>query len=180
LKKNEFSAPLKSVLGWHILRLKEILPARQKSLAEAKPELKQQIAAESSIDLLYKLASRLEDELGGGARLEEAAQSLSLQLTRQSEVDKKGRTPEGLLVNNLPGGAFLEVAFSTSNGEESLLTEVGDDGYFVVRVDGVTEPSLKSLDSVRAGVTKAWYAEQRRQIAQKKWRGNDHISECRW
>jgi len=167
LKKNEFSAPLKSVLGWHILRLKEILPARQKSLAEAKPELKKQIAAESSIDSLYKLASRLEDELGGGASLEEAAQSLSLQLTRQSEVDKKGRTPEGLLANNLPGGAFLEVAFSTSNGEESLLTEVGDDGYFIVRVDGVTEPALKSLDSVRTGVTKAWYAEQRRQIAQK-------------
>jgi peptidyl-prolyl cis-trans isomerase D len=167
LEKNEFSAPLKSVLGWHILRLKDITPARQKSLAEAKPELKQQIAAESSIDSLYKLASRLEDELGGGARLEEAAQSLSLQLTRQSEVDKKGRTPEGLLVNDLPGGAFLEVAFSTSNGEESLLTEFGDDGYFIVRVDGVTEPALKSLDSVRTSVTNAWHAQQRRQIAQK-------------
>jgi peptidyl-prolyl cis-trans isomerase D len=52
-------------------------------------------------------------------------------------------------------------------GEESLLTEIGDDGYFIVRVDSVTEPVLRSLESVRADVKKAWYAEQRRHIAQK-------------
>jgi peptidyl-prolyl cis-trans isomerase D len=109
----------------------------------------------------------LEDELGGGSRLEEAAQSLNLRLNRQGEIDNKGKTPEGRLVNNLPDGAFLDVAFSTSNGEESLLTEAGDDGYFIVRVDSVTEPVLKSLDSVRADITKEWYAQQRRKIAQK-------------
>jgi peptidyl-prolyl cis-trans isomerase D len=162
-----FTVPLKSVLGWHILRLKEITPARQKSLAEATPDLKKQIATELAIDSLYKLANRLEDALGGGANLEEAAQSLSLELTSQDKLDKTGRTPEGKLVNNLPGGAFLEVAFSTDNGEESFLTEAGDDGYFIVRVDSITEPALKSLESVRTNVTKAWFAQKRRQIAKQ-------------
>ncbi len=162
-----FTVPLKSVLGWHILRLKEITPARQKSLAEATPDLKKQIATELAIDSLYKLANRLEDALGGGANLEEAAQSLSLELTSQDKLDKTGRTPEGKLVNNLPGGTFLEVAFSTDNGEESFLTEAGDDGYFIVRVDSITEPALKSLESVRTNVTKAWFAQKRRQIAKQ-------------
>ena len=162
-----FTVPLKSVLGWHILRLKEITPARQKSLAEATPDLKKQIATELAIDSLYKLANRLEDALGGGANLEEAAQSLSLELTSQDKLDKTGRTPEGKLVNNLPGGTFLEVAFSTDNGEESFLTEAGDDGYFIVRVDSITEPALRSLESVRTSVTKAWFAQKRRQIAKQ-------------
>jgi peptidyl-prolyl cis-trans isomerase D len=167
LKTDGFTAPLESVLGWHILRLKGITPAHQKSLAETTPELKEQIAAETAIDSLYKLANRFEDELGGGASLEEAARSLSLKLTSKGEVDNKGMTPAGSLVDNLPGGTFLRVAFSTGNGEESSLTEAGNDGYFIVRVDSVTEPALKSLDSVRADVTEAWNAQQRRQMVQK-------------
>jgi peptidyl-prolyl cis-trans isomerase D len=174
LETDGFTAPLKSVLGWHILHLKGITSARQKSLAEAAPELKEQIAAETAIDTLYKLANRFEDELGSGASLEEAARSLSLKLTSQDEVDNKGMTPEGGLADKLPGGTFLEVAFSTGNGEESFLTEAGDDGYFIVRVDSVTEPALKSLDTVRAGVIKAWNAQQRRKMAQKS--GEDMIS----
>lgn len=167
LKKGEFTIPLKSVLGWHILRLKKITPTRQKTLVEATPELKKQIAYELAIETLYKLANRLEDELGSGAGLEEAAQSLNLKLSSQDKVDKMGKTTKGRLVNNLPGGTFLEVAFSTNKGEESFMTEAGDDGYFIVRVDSVTKPALKSLESVRASVTEAWYAQQRRQIAKK-------------
>ena len=167
IKINDFTVPLKSALGWHILRLKEISQARQKSLAEATPVLKKQIADELAIDSLYKLANQLEDELGGGASLEEVAQSLNLKLSQQKKIDNKGKTPSGELVNNLPGGSFLEVAFSTNSGEESFLTEVGDDGYFVVRVDGVTEPALKSLESVRTRVTEAWYSQQRRKIAKQ-------------
>jgi hypothetical protein len=45
-----------------------------------------------AIDTLYKLANSLEDELGGGARLEEAANSLNLKLTSQDEVDNKEKT----------------------------------------------------------------------------------------
>jgi peptidyl-prolyl cis-trans isomerase D len=167
LEINDFTAPLKSVLGWHILRLKGITSARQKSLAETKLELKEQIAAEMAIDTLYKLGNRLEDELGGGASLEEAARSLSLKLTSHGEVDNKGRTPEGSLVDNLPGGTFLEIAFSTGIGEESFLTEAGDDAYYILRVDSVTEPALKPLDRVRADVIKAWNGQQSRQMAQK-------------
>jgi len=167
LETDGFTDPLKSILGWHILRLKGITPARQKSLAETTPELKEQIAAETAIDSLYKLANRLEDELGGGASLEEAARSLNLKLTSQGDVDNKGMTPAGTMVENLPGGTFLEVAFSTGNAEESSLTEAGEDGYFIVRVDSVTEPSLRPLDNVRADVINAWNAQQRRQMAQK-------------
>ena len=166
LEPQSFSEPVKSVIGWHILRLKGITPARQQTIEETGPELKKQIQAEQSIDSLYHLANRMEDELGGGSTLEEAALALNLPLTSQDEIDSTGRTPAGTKVSGVPTASFMETAFSTPEGQESNLIEAGDDGYFIVRVDAVTQPVLKPLDSVRADVTKAWKARQRRQMAE--------------
>ncbi|MBC8267132.1 MAG: SurA N-terminal domain-containing protein [Rhodospirillaceae bacterium] len=162
-----YTEPVKSVLGWHILRLKSIQAARSKTLEEVSPELKKMIAAEQAIESLYTLANRLEDQLGGGSSLEEAARALNLPLKKQADVSKTGMTPSETQVTGLPAGNFLEVAFSTANGQESSLTEAGHDGYFIVRVDSVTETALRPLESVRAKVVTAWQAQKRREIARK-------------
>ena len=162
-----YTKPLKSVLGWHILRLKSIQAARSKSLEEVTPELEKTIAAEQAIDSLYNLANRMEDHLGGGSSLEETALALNLTLKKQADVSKTGMTPAETKVSGLPAGNFLEVAFSTPNGQESSLTEAGDDGYFIVRVDNVTESALRPLESVRANVVAGWQDQKRREIAQK-------------
>lgn len=167
LEVDDYTAPLKSVLGWHILRLRGISPARQKALDEVSADLKKQIAAEKAIDSLYNLANRLEDELGGGSSLEEAALALNLTLKNQGDIDARGLTPADTGVSGLPGGKFLEVAFSTTPGQESALTEAGDDGYFIVRVDSAIEPALRPLDSVRSMVVDDWKARQRQELAQK-------------
>ncbi len=168
LQPGAFSEPMKSVIGWHILRLESVTTARQQPLEDVAPELKKQIAAELAVDSLYNLANRLEDELGGGATLEEAALALNLKLTTVDGLDNRGADRSGGTVEGLPKATFLETAFSTPLGQESVLTESGEDGYFIVRVDGVTEPELKPLDNVRADVTDAWKAGQRRKMAEEK------------
>ena len=168
LDTDTFTQPLKSVLGWHILRLNGVIPARQKTLEEMSTELKTQIAAEKAIDSLYNLANRMEDELGGGASLEETALALNLPLKKQGELDSKGLTPAGTRVDGLPEGKFLEVAFATGQGQESILSEAGNDGYFIVRVDAVSEPELRPLGSIRNQVVDNWKSRQRQELAQKE------------
>lgn len=168
LVPDAYTEPLKSVLGWHIMRLKSVQAARSKTLEEIGPELKKQIAAEQAIDSLYSLANDLEDQLGGGSSLEEAARALNLPLKTQFEVSSGGQNSAGTKVEDLPGADFLKIAFSTARGQESALTEAGDDGYFIVRVDDVTEATLRPLSSVRAEVVSAWKAGQRREMAQQK------------
>jgi len=162
-----YTEPLKSVLGWHILRLKSVQVAHSKTLEEVAPYLKKNIAAEQAIDSLYNLANSLEDQLGGGASLEEAAKALNLPLKSQIDVDQNGLSAAGTKIAGLPAGNFLEVAFSTANGQESALNEVGNEGYFIVRVDSVTDSVLRPLDSVRADIIAAWKTGQRRALAQK-------------
>ncbi|MFQ5763331.1 MAG: peptidyl-prolyl cis-trans isomerase [Rhodospirillales bacterium] len=167
LKDGETSAPVQSPLGWHLFRVTGIEPGKSRTLDEVRGELKAALAREKAIDSLFELANKLEDSFGGGATLEEAARQLNLKLVKIPAIDADGLGPDGKPVEGIPGGEFLGVAFATDEGADSLLTETGTDGYFVLRVDGVTPPALKPLDTVTAEAVEAWKAERRAETARK-------------
>jgi len=165
--KGKFSEPVKSPLGWHLIRVKDVKEGRSKTYAELKDRLKSDIAREKALDGLFGLSNKVEDELGGGATLREAADRLGLKVVKISSVDRAGSDAKGNPVPNLPKGEFLTVAFETLLGEDSQMTEAGSDGYFALKVDGVTPSVLRPLDTVRKEVTEAWKQTQRAEGARK-------------
>ncbi len=167
LAAGAFSAPVQSPLGWHILRVTDIEPGRAKTLEEVREGLLADLAREKAVDSMFALANRLEDTLGGGATLEEAAAELSLRLTKYAAIDAAGRDADERPVKGLPGGTFLRTVFVTEEGIDSPLTDTGSDGYFILRVDGISPAALKPLDKVRDEAVGAWKKEQRRQAAKK-------------
>jgi len=162
LKDGNITKPIKSVLGWHILKQVGVIAERRKSFDEMKESLRKELAAEESIDSLYNLANQLEDQLGGGATLEEAAQALDVPIKTIADIDRNGNDPQGTKLTGLPKGKFLETAYATPVGEESQLNEAGDDGYYIVRIDNIVTPAVKPLDSVRNDVIEAWKEGQQR------------------
>ncbi|MBK8907536.1 MAG: peptidyl-prolyl cis-trans isomerase [Rhodospirillales bacterium] len=162
----EVTAPIRSPLGWHLIRVTEVQPARTRTLAEARDELSEMIAREKAVDALYDLSTRLEDALGGGASLEDAARSLNLKLIRVPALDAAGRDAEGAAVADIPP-ELPATAFATDVGSDSLLTQTGSDGYFIVRVDTATPPQRKPLDAVRDEVRDAVMAERRAEAARQ-------------
>lgn len=158
------SAPVRSPLGWHVLRVVEVTPAREKPLTEVRDQIAAELAQEKAVDEVYALSTRLEDALGGGASLEEAASTLGLDLLRVEATDATGRDRSGAAIAELPE-SFSQTAFSTPEKSESVLTESGRDTFFVVRVDAVTPAGAKPLTEVRGDVIAAWKAEQRAQRA---------------
>lgn len=168
LKEGEVSEPIKSALGWHIVRVTGIEPARTQTIEETRSILAADLAKEKAVDSMFALSNQLEDLLGGGATLEEAAGQLNLRLVKFDAVDTTGRNRDGNPVNELPGGGvFLQTAFDTQEGSESALTETGDNGYFILRVDGITSPALKPLDEVRVEAVSAWKEQQRGKATKK-------------
>ena len=161
LKSGESSAPQKSPLGWHVFSVNGIQLGGTKTFDGVKDRLTKDIAIEKAIDSLFELANKLEDSLGGGATLEETASQLNLKVVKFDAVDRSGKGKDSKPISNLPGGDFIGIAFSTEEGAESPLSETGNDGYFVLRVDGITTPVLKPLDTIKAEVIQAWKDEKR-------------------
>lgn len=168
LEEGAFSAPLQSPLGWHIVKVDEVTPEMSRSFEEVRDQLRDEIAAEYALDGLYNLANQLEDELAGGATLEEAAARVNLKPVKVEAIDRDGLGPDGEEIAGLPGPEFVETAFSTAEGQQSLLTETPQGGYFILRVDKVTPSALKPLDGVRDQVVAAWKEETRTKAAERR------------
>ena len=166
LAEGAVSAPIKSSLGWHVLQASGIKPGGTKSYEEAKDTLKDDLARQKAVDAIFDLSNRFEDELGGGASIAESAGRLGLKVEKLSAIDRSGNDAAGTAVAGLPEGNFLAIAFATEEGEDSAMTEAGEDGFYILHVDKVTAPALRPFETVRNQVSDAWKAMKRREGAQ--------------
>lgn len=166
LPEGGVSKPTKSPLGWHLIRVDSIYPAQRKSFDDVRDQLKEELAASKAVDALIELSNRLEDALGGGATLEEAASEIDTELLRIEALDRYGLNSGGEPVPDLPSG-FADTAFSTDENSESSLIEADEDGsYFVVRVDKITPSAPKPFEMARKEVKAAWTAAERSEAAE--------------
>jgi peptidyl-prolyl cis-trans isomerase D len=158
LDVGDVSAPIESDFGWHLVRVNEILPGLDPSFEEVREELAQDQLMRGAVDAMIALANQLDDELAGGASLEEAARILNLAIQQVAAVDSRS----GDKLEELPSAdQFAELAFNTAAGEESLLTEMPDGGFLIVRVNSITSAATRPLEEVRDQVVERWRQGER-------------------
>ncbi len=162
LDANSTSLPVETGFGWHVLKVGEVQPGETPSFAEVRDQLREDLLFGRAIDELVSIANQLDDELAGGASLEEAAQTLNLPLESREAVARDGTDRSGAPLEGLAARErFLESAFTTEAGETSLLLETDGGGYFVLRVDGVSPAAPRPLEDIRDQVVADWKAEER-------------------
>ena len=169
LPLNKPGAPVKSPLGWHILRVVKIEPQRTQTFDEAKTKLKADIAHDEAADNLFKIADHIEDELAGGADLEAAAAKFAMQKTVVAAVDEHGhdRDDKPVALPVAPA-EVLKLAFATEEGRTSRVTQSPNGDIFVLQVTKITPPAVRPLAEVKSKAIAAWQAERRRDTVAKE------------
>ncbi len=161
LKEREVSAPLKSPLGWHLVRITAARQERIQPFEEVRTTISEDLAYTRAIDLAVERANQLEDARAGGASLEEVAKEFGLNMHTIAGVDRQGMGPDGKPVQNIPmDPQFITDIFDTDEGSESDLRENSDVGYYVLRVDNVTPSAVRPLADVRHEALVAWQAQK--------------------
>ena len=163
------TGPVETALGWHVLAVDQIAGEKVIPFEDVREGLEREVAREVAIERLADLANDLDDQLGGGATFEDAARALDVPLLAIEAVDSSGRNRAGEQPEGLPAEPnFLRTAFSTSVGEDSLLGELGDGGYFVLRVESETPPAARPFEEARPLVLSAWRGNQLDEAAKAK------------
>jgi peptidyl-prolyl cis-trans isomerase D len=162
------TAPVQGPFGWVILRAAKVIPGEMKSFDQVKDEIKANLVKARTGAKLTEIANKLEDERGSGGSLAEAAMKQGLSLHHVAAVDRKGMTPEKSESEIAKVPQLLDQAFQTETGEDSDLFQSPDGQYFAVKVNSVTPPAVKALDSVREEVKEGFITEARNKLLQAK------------
>jgi peptidyl-prolyl cis-trans isomerase D len=164
------SNPVKTALGWHVVKVTHIIPGVEKSFAQVKDELRNKVLAEKGADLMYERANKVDNLLGNGTSLHDLPGNLGLAGVAGT-LDANGNTPDGGPAP-IPGApelraAIITAAFKAQKGEPPQLTEVqtpstGGSAYYALSVEDITPPAVKPFDTVKDKVTRDWTDHQRR------------------
>lgn len=163
------SEPVKTALGWHILRVVKIEPPVTQSFEQAKSKLEAEVAHQEAVDRIYKVANQVDDALAGGATLGDAAAKFGLKTTTVAAADIGGHHPDNQPVA-LPVSPddVLKLAFATNEGQTSRVSETPDGAIFALHTDKVVASQVKPLADVKDKAVAEWQADRRREILAKQ------------
>ena len=160
---NTVSDPIQEPLGFQLVRVTKIDPARNPSYADLADTIRQRLGAEKAADVIDARAQKLQDIFAGGAKLDEVPSDLGA-AGAEGTMDDKGNTLDGTPAP-LPAKADLRTqiiaaAFHTNPGDPIQPTESSNHAWYALTVDSLTKPAAKPFDQVRAQVLTDWQHDQ--------------------
>jgi len=170
---NDVTGPIKSAFGWHLAIIDEINPAENTEYEDVKQAISDTLAEEQALDTIYDFVSRLEDLLGSGATMQEAASQINSQLLFIGGIDINGLDIDGnaiadtdVAIATLAGDSqFITELFETEIQTISPVIETGADSFFVVKPTLETESRERPLSEIKDRVMNDWKAEQAIKLA---------------
>jgi len=157
LQANEVSQVVDGAFGSVLVRVTTITPAVVKSLAEATPEIRKDMALAEANRILLDVHDNYEDSRAAGESLREAAAKLGLKVMTVEAIDRAAQRPDGTVVNDLPQSKeLLDAAFETEAGIENPAVNIGSTGYVFFEVEDIVPARERTLDEVKDKVVADW------------------------
>ncbi|WP_341898922.1 SurA N-terminal domain-containing protein [Ferrovibrio terrae] len=166
IEKDKVSEPVISPFGFHLLRVTAIQAGSTRSFEDAKAELRQQIATRKAVDGMVKLRQQIDDQIAGGATLDEIAKLQNQPVQQVAAIDAQGADAAGKPAEALPKvPALLTEAFELSPEAEPGIIDRPEGGLIVLKVTAIQPAALKPLEDVKAQVVAALTERARAEAA---------------
>jgi peptidyl-prolyl cis-trans isomerase D len=148
--------PIKTPLGFAVLRVDGVQQVPGKTLAQATPELMTEVVNAKAAEALAKLQADLDDAIGGNATFDEVIADAKLTpltsrplLASGIDPDAPGAAPDPLLT------ALIPAAFAAEPGDSPQLVPTAADGSFaIVGIGKVVPAAPRPLAQIRDVVVK--------------------------
>lgn len=150
--------PVKSDLGWHVIKIDDVRAASGKSLAQSRDEIAALLTANKRKEALTDFITKIEDQIADGASLAEAAAVAKLTVTPTPAITAAGAARSNPAYK-LPAelAPALKAGFAmAADDDPEVVTLPNDAGYALVGVDSVVEAAPAPLAQIRDQVRDDW------------------------
>ena len=154
--------PIETAFGFHLIEIGAITPGGESSFEDVRPTLEARLKAEAALDAVYDKANALEDVLGSGSTLREAASEVGATVTSLPPVDVNGLTIDGLAPSNdlAADSNLLSIGWELEIGDISVLAETGEATFFVIQLQEETDAAPRTLSDVQERAIADYKLEQ--------------------
>jgi len=150
--------PIKSDLGWHVIKIDAVRAAQGKSLAASSAEISAKLAEDKRKAALTDAVTKVQDAIDDGASYDEAAAAAGLTVVRTPLIDSTGKDRKN------PAYAFpaalqpaLATGFELVGGDDpDVATLPNDAGFVLVGVDTISEATPAPLADIREQLRADW------------------------
>lgn len=166
--KGDVVGPVKSELGWHIMKVADVKSGSKMDKNKAKNKIISTLRKDKAYEQAYDISSQIEDKIGAGASLADIAKDMNVNIYEVSGLSEDGKAknePEKY-ASLLKSNDFVDTAFSYNVNEVSQVVET-DDGFMVLKVNAIRDAHPKTIEEVRGEIEALWEANERSAIAQE-------------
>lgn len=149
------SGPIQGNLGFAVVKVTAVTPAKTVSFEEAKPAIEMEVKTEAAATKAYDLVQKYEAAHDKGSNLPEAAKAAAVTPQTLTPVTAQGTDADGKPVEGL-SQKMLKEAFALSQGGETDVVQESKGEYFAVRVDKVIPPALPPMEKIKPRLVQAF------------------------
>ena len=166
--KGDVVGPVKSEMGWHIMKVAGIKSGTKMDKNKAKEKIISTLRKDKAYEQAYEISTQIEDKIGAGATLADIAKDMNVKIydVLGLSEDGKAKSKPKAYASLLQSNDFVDTAFSYNVDEISQVVET-DDGFMVLKVNAVRDAHPKTIDEVRGEIEALWEANERSAIAQE-------------
>lgn len=162
-KKGDVVGPIKTPLGWHVIRVSDIKEPHTKPLSEVQAEIRKELQQSKSSDQVFEVADQIEDRIAGGESLDVLAKEFKLTLMPVKNATQATLPEQLKSFAEADRANVAQMAFTTAEGEASTVSDLSDGRLYTVRADEVKPQRIKALDEIKSELMARWQKEKQGQ-----------------
>ncbi|MBY8822993.1 SurA N-terminal domain-containing protein [Sphingomonas colocasiae] len=155
LAQNGVSAPQRSGLGWHIVRVDAITSIPAKPLAAVRGEILEALKTEKLTAALADLVAKVQEQVDGGATFDEVVKANGLNPVTTPAITSTGADPENPALQPDPRFArFLAPMFEAQTDDDPGIEQIVPDREFALaKLERIIAAAPRPLAQIKTQVT---------------------------
>lgn len=169
-KRGDVVGPFQTGLGWVVARVEDITARPARSLADATPEIRAELARNKANEAIVDYYNTIQDAVNSGASIEEIAADRKLALATTPPLLASGRAPGQPGYSLSPELApLVSQAFQgAAEGEGQLATLVENEKFAIYAVKSIIAAAPPPFAQIRTDLLADWRQAQGQKIARDK------------
>lgn len=150
--------PIRSDLGWHVIRIDAVRGEPGRTLEQARAEIVTKLSADKRKEALLDRVTKVEEAIESGSSIVDAAKDNGLTLTETPLITAAGvdRTNATYRFPAAQAPALKSGFDLTADDDPVVETLPNDGGYLLVGLGRVVSPAPAPLAAIREKVTEDW------------------------